>query len=195
MFLAILPTRDSETDAENIDVQVPSNVFLKRLRPSIWLSFLMLCWGIMMVDMLAFLSFLKTRSPVCRLYRAWYTTTGACSVRDIFALRRHSPAYADEPTVSRNALDVGSVRSRPVSRSELLSLMVISTALLCRSMSLKKRLQLVQTLRVRTPRCRVLLRSYGKLALYSYGSNMILTKFTNHRSAVRAICCSRYVRG
>ncbi|KAF8507966.1 MFS general substrate transporter [Hysterangium stoloniferum] len=27
---------------------VPSNVFLKRLRPSIWLSFLMLLWGIMM---------------------------------------------------------------------------------------------------------------------------------------------------
>ena len=29
--------------------QVPSNVFLKRLRPSIWLSLLMLLWGIMMV--------------------------------------------------------------------------------------------------------------------------------------------------
>ena len=28
--------------------EVPSNVFLKRLRPSIWLSGLMLCWGIMM---------------------------------------------------------------------------------------------------------------------------------------------------
>ncbi|KAF8902337.1 MFS general substrate transporter [Gymnopilus junonius] len=28
--------------------EVPSNVFLKRLRPSIWLSFLMLFWGIMM---------------------------------------------------------------------------------------------------------------------------------------------------
>ncbi|OBZ73553.1 hypothetical protein A0H81_06343 [Grifola frondosa] len=28
--------------------EVPSNVFLKRLRPSIWLSLLMLCWGIMM---------------------------------------------------------------------------------------------------------------------------------------------------
>ncbi|KAG6918952.1 hypothetical protein DXG01_010191, partial [Tephrocybe rancida] len=28
--------------------EVPSNVFLKRLRPSIWLSFLMLGWGIMM---------------------------------------------------------------------------------------------------------------------------------------------------
>ncbi|KAF9048333.1 MFS general substrate transporter [Hymenopellis radicata] len=28
--------------------EVPSNVFLKRLRPSIWLSFLMLVWGIMM---------------------------------------------------------------------------------------------------------------------------------------------------
>jgi len=28
--------------------QVPSNVFLKRLRPSIWLSLLMLLWGIMM---------------------------------------------------------------------------------------------------------------------------------------------------
>ncbi|KAJ3827529.1 MFS general substrate transporter [Lentinula raphanica] len=27
---------------------VPSNVFLKRLRPSLWLSGLMLCWGIMM---------------------------------------------------------------------------------------------------------------------------------------------------
>ena len=29
--------------------QVPSNVFLKRLRPSIWLSLLMLLWGVMMV--------------------------------------------------------------------------------------------------------------------------------------------------
>lgn len=29
--------------------EVPSNVFLKRLRPSIWLSLLMFCWGIMMV--------------------------------------------------------------------------------------------------------------------------------------------------
>ncbi|KZT21600.1 MFS general substrate transporter [Neolentinus lepideus HHB14362 ss-1] len=28
--------------------EVPSNVFLKRLRPSIWLSALMFCWGIMM---------------------------------------------------------------------------------------------------------------------------------------------------
>ncbi|KAF9073199.1 MFS general substrate transporter [Rhodocollybia butyracea] len=28
--------------------EVPSNVFLKRLRPSLWLSGLMLCWGIMM---------------------------------------------------------------------------------------------------------------------------------------------------
>ncbi|KAL1941223.1 hypothetical protein VTO73DRAFT_7435 [Trametes versicolor] len=28
--------------------EVPSNIFLKRLRPSIWLSLLMLCWGIMM---------------------------------------------------------------------------------------------------------------------------------------------------
>jgi len=28
--------------------EVPSNIFLKRLRPSIWLSFTMFCWGIMM---------------------------------------------------------------------------------------------------------------------------------------------------
>ncbi|TFK48566.1 MFS general substrate transporter [Heliocybe sulcata] len=28
--------------------EVPSNIFLKRLRPSIWLSGLMFCWGIMM---------------------------------------------------------------------------------------------------------------------------------------------------
>jgi MFS family permease len=28
--------------------EVPSNIFLKRLRPSIWLSFLMTMWGIMM---------------------------------------------------------------------------------------------------------------------------------------------------
>lgn len=31
------------------NIQVPSNVFLKRLRPSVWLSFLMFAWGIMMV--------------------------------------------------------------------------------------------------------------------------------------------------
>ncbi|KAI0079386.1 MFS general substrate transporter [Panus rudis PR-1116 ss-1] len=30
--------------------EVPSNVFLKRLRPSIWLSLLMLLWGVMMVS-------------------------------------------------------------------------------------------------------------------------------------------------
>ena len=30
-------------------LQVPSNIFLKRLRPSIWLSLLMLLWGVMMV--------------------------------------------------------------------------------------------------------------------------------------------------
>ena len=29
--------------------EVPSNVFLKRLRPSVWLSLLMLLWGVMMV--------------------------------------------------------------------------------------------------------------------------------------------------
>ena len=29
--------------------EVPSNVFLKRLRPSVWLSLLMFFWGIMMV--------------------------------------------------------------------------------------------------------------------------------------------------
>ena len=29
--------------------EVPSNVFLKRLRPSVWLSLLMLLWGIVMV--------------------------------------------------------------------------------------------------------------------------------------------------
>ncbi len=29
--------------------EVPSNVFLKRLRPSIWLSFLMFFWGVTMV--------------------------------------------------------------------------------------------------------------------------------------------------
>jgi len=28
--------------------EVPSNVFLKRLRPSLWLSLLMFFWGIMM---------------------------------------------------------------------------------------------------------------------------------------------------
>lgn len=37
-----------------ITTQVPSNVFLKRLRPSIWLSLLMLLWGIMMVSELPF---------------------------------------------------------------------------------------------------------------------------------------------
>ncbi|KAF7430959.1 hypothetical protein PC9H_006674 [Pleurotus ostreatus] len=33
--------------------EVPSNVFLKRLRPSIWLSALMFLWGIMMLDLTA----------------------------------------------------------------------------------------------------------------------------------------------
>ena len=30
--------------------ELPSNVLLKRLRPSRWLSFLILCWGIVMVS-------------------------------------------------------------------------------------------------------------------------------------------------
>ncbi|KLO11529.1 MFS general substrate transporter [Schizopora paradoxa] len=32
--------------------EVPSNIFLKRLRPSIWLSFTIFCWGIMMASLL-----------------------------------------------------------------------------------------------------------------------------------------------
>jgi hypothetical protein len=35
--------------------KVPSNVFLKRLRPSIWLSSLMLLWGVVMVGPVFFL--------------------------------------------------------------------------------------------------------------------------------------------
>lgn len=35
--------------SERESIQVPSNVFLKRLRPSIWLSLLMLMWGVVMV--------------------------------------------------------------------------------------------------------------------------------------------------
>lgn len=38
------------TDATS---QVPSNIVLKKLRPSLWLSFLMLGWGIMMVGKLS----------------------------------------------------------------------------------------------------------------------------------------------
>ncbi|KAG5654177.1 hypothetical protein H0H81_006559 [Sphagnurus paluster] len=45
--------------------EVPSNVFLKRLRPSVWLSLLMLLWGVMMVR----LSFIVRVNDSIRLTR------------------------------------------------------------------------------------------------------------------------------
>lgn len=48
--LLILPPSCSVFFFSYAIFEVPSNIFLKRLRPSIWLSLLMLLWGIMMVS-------------------------------------------------------------------------------------------------------------------------------------------------
>jgi hypothetical protein len=51
LFLrAIRGERDLGTDRPKLNhYQVPSNIVLKRLSPSLWLSVLMFLWGIMMV--------------------------------------------------------------------------------------------------------------------------------------------------
>jgi prolipoprotein diacylglyceryltransferase len=46
--------------------EVPSNVFLKRLRPSIWLSLLMFLWGVVMVNFKIRSSMEKKPLPCCR---------------------------------------------------------------------------------------------------------------------------------
>ncbi len=67
---------------QTTSLQVPSNVFLKRLRPSVWLSFSMLCWGIMMVSVnnLTNAYFSILRAYIFRLCRDWCTTTEVCLV-------------------------------------------------------------------------------------------------------------------
>jgi len=57
--------------------EVPSNVFLKRLRPSIWLSLLMLLWGIMMARIFSSLEGQKADLSI-RRYKVWYTIMGVC---------------------------------------------------------------------------------------------------------------------
>ncbi|KAH7890872.1 major facilitator superfamily domain-containing protein [Phlebopus sp. FC_14] len=53
--------------------EVPSNVILKRLRPSIWLSSLMVGWGIMMARPSSLLGFFFTHASFPRLCRDfWY---------------------------------------------------------------------------------------------------------------------------
>jgi len=59
--------------------EVPSNVFLKRLRPSIWLSLLMLLWGIMMARIFSSLEGQKVDLYI-RRYKVWYTIMGVCWV-------------------------------------------------------------------------------------------------------------------
>jgi len=59
--------------------EVPSNVFLKRLRPSIWLSLLMLLWGIMMARIFSSLERQKADLSI-RRYRVWYTIMVVCWV-------------------------------------------------------------------------------------------------------------------
>ncbi len=49
----------SPSVSHNLHVgQPPSNVALKKLRPSIWLSFIMLVWGIAMVRVISIVSIL-----------------------------------------------------------------------------------------------------------------------------------------
>lgn len=62
---------------------MPSNIFLKRLRPSLWLSGLMLLWGIMMVRFPIVFLGLDTVSQwlYARLCKVWCTTMVACLVR------------------------------------------------------------------------------------------------------------------
>ena len=59
-----------------IALQVPSNIVLKRLRPSLWLSGLMLLWGIMMVRLAASPDLnAKSQWLYARLCKVWCTTT------------------------------------------------------------------------------------------------------------------------
>ncbi|THH15230.1 hypothetical protein EW146_g5217 [Bondarzewia mesenterica] len=87
--------------------EVPSNVFLKRLRPSIWLSVLMLLWGVMMLNT----DRARTNSQLWRF--AWYAldarndgsrVISGCELLPLMV--RHSPLSS---TVSRRTDDLPSV--------------------------------------------------------------------------------------
>ena len=71
--------------------EVPSNVFLKRLRPSVWLSLLMLLWGVMMVRPRSLVrsadGTLTHTGPRHRRCRASCTTTAGCWVSSAPATR------------------------------------------------------------------------------------------------------------
>lgn len=57
--------RDLEINGRELTLcQVPSNVVLKRLKPSVWLSTLMVLWGIMMVCIPTLFSGSSRTNPV-----------------------------------------------------------------------------------------------------------------------------------
>ncbi|KAG8745990.1 hypothetical protein FRC10_006554 [Ceratobasidium sp. 414] len=103
--------------------EVPSNIFLKRLRPSMWLSALMLFWGIMMVSLDVVAEF--QREINIRPDRARARTQ----------LRR-PPRYA---------LATRHVRGGPLPRSKLLPIMVRTTPTSYKHLVYAFHLQLVQT--------------------------------------------------
>ena len=102
---------------------MPSNIFLKRLRPSLWLSGLMLLWGIMMVRNPIVPLGLDTVSQWLdkRLCKVWCTTMVAFLVRARFS-DRLSSNYSHSP--DSHALDARHDGSRPVPRCCLLPLLV-----------------------------------------------------------------------
>ncbi|EGO22462.1 hypothetical protein SERLADRAFT_416918 [Serpula lacrymans var. lacrymans S7.9] len=64
--------------------EVPSNIFLKRLRPSIWLSLLMLLWGVMMVYFLLLTHIMGINIAAYRLYKVWCTITAASLKTEVY---------------------------------------------------------------------------------------------------------------
>ena len=53
-FFEVRPLPAGVHQVLSVFLQAPSNVFLKRLRPSLWLSSLMILWGIIMVSLVTF---------------------------------------------------------------------------------------------------------------------------------------------
>ena len=99
---------------------MPSNIFLKRLRPSLWLSGLMLLWGIMMVCAVVSPGLdAESQWWYARLFKAWCTTMVVFLVRT----RLYRSSDYSHPT-DRHAVHARHDGSRSVPRCYLLPLLV-----------------------------------------------------------------------
>jgi hypothetical protein len=102
---------------------VPSNIFLKRLRPSLWLSGLMLLWGIIMVrDAIVSLG-LDTESQwlYARLCKVW------CTIMVVFLVRARLSDYPSSGyshSTDSHSLDARHDGIRSVPGHYLLTLLV-----------------------------------------------------------------------